>query len=253
MQKKPADKTADPKAAHDASDRKSFNSAQSAMVHLAKEFHTWGPQLSKLANSDTSTDAGAGPGTNAITAIFERAQADVGHVHDMILVASKSERTLLSTEVKLVQGAFAKFTIPAMQASAFITNHHGDALPLDALRKTIDGFTAQIGLEGTELTPDRTPPEGDEKTLSKAMIDDQITGIGAALDSVKAGNDADAGRVIMHTRYLDLVSKEHLAEIKTHKPQLKAFLKELVEIQQSNPAMVDRLSEAHGHLTALLK
>jgi hypothetical protein len=254
VQRKPAEKAAaDPRAAEDKSEQKSFSSAQSGLKYLAKELHTWRPELSSLTNANTNSEAGAEPAAQAIEAIFHRANALISDVHDMILVAAKSERNLLAPEVKLVQGAWDRFRIPAQVAGAFLKNHGHDDPKLGALQQMVDSLTDQIGLEGTQLTPDTTVPEGDEKALSKEMISDQVTGLGAAIDSVKAGNEADASRIIMHTRYLENVSKEHVAEIKTHRSQLKAFLKEIGELRHASPALDNRLSEATGDLMRLLQ
>jgi hypothetical protein len=250
VQRKPAEK-ADPKAAHDASDRKSYDSVRSALVHLAKELHTWGPKLDAATSASSSTDAGAGPAMNTINAIYEAALNDATRVGELISVADKSERSTLSPEVKQVQGAYARFWPHIRKAENFMRDHHA---PIDAtaIQKEIDGYTARIGFEGQKLEPNTNAPEGDDKALSKSMIDNQLAGIDAAIASVKAGNANDAARITLHLRYLDGIAKEHPAELKAHKAQLKTFLKKIDEVRKDNPALADRLSEAHNHLASML-
>jgi hypothetical protein len=249
VQRKPAEK-ADPKAAHDASDRKSYDSVRTALVHLAKELHTWGPKLDAATSASSSTDAGAGPAMNTINAIYEAALNDATRVGELISVADKSERSTLSPEVKQVQGAYARFW-PHIEGAARFIKRHGGELDSSAIQKEIDGYTAKIGFD-QKLEPNTNAPEGDDKALSKSMIDNQLAGIDAAIASVKAGNANDAARITLHLRYLDGIAKEHPAELKAHKAQLKTFLKKIDEVRKDNPALADRLSEAHNHLASML-
>ena len=77
---------------------------RAALVHLAKELHTWGPKLDAATSASTSTDAGAGPAMNTISAIYDAALNDARRVGELISVADKSERRTLSPEVEQVQG-----------------------------------------------------------------------------------------------------------------------------------------------------
>jgi hypothetical protein len=254
VQRKPAEKTADPTAAHDKSDQKSYASVQSALTLLAKDFHAWIPKLDSAMGMDTNGPAGAGPAANIIFDIFNAAKNDAESVGDLIYAADKGERTTLSPEVKLAQGACSRWWIEMTKASHWLTSHgheKGAADP-DSIRAIVDGYTDKIGLEGTKLELDSTTPQGDEKAMSKAMIDDQLTALEAAIASVKSGNANDAARITSHTRYLDNVGPEHAAEIKSHKSKLKHLLKELDEVRAEKPEVGDKLGEAYLHLTKLV-
>lgn len=252
VQRKPAEKTADPTAAHDKSDQKSYASVQSALTLLAKDFHAWIPKLESAMGMDTNGPAGAGPAANMIFDIFNAAKNDAESVGDLIFAADKGERTTLSPEVKLAQGACARWWIEMTKASHWLTSHGQGKADPDPIRTMVDGYTDKIGLEGTKLEVDSTTPQGDEKAMSKAMIDDQLTALEAAIASVKSGNANDAARITFHTRYLDNVGPEHAAEIKSHKSKLKHLLKELDEVRAEKPEVGDKLGEAYLHLTKLV-
>jgi hypothetical protein len=241
----------DPTKAHDLSDSMSQGSAQSALNYLAKQFHTWVPKIQAAMSIDTKGPAGVGPAQNAIGGIFEQAKNDVYRVSEAVLTAPKENRHFLSPEVRKVQGAFPKFYNAMTIASNWLTSHQGAAFNPQEIQTEVDGLPQAIGAEG-KLEPDFTAPEGDEKALSKTMIKDQFDALDAAFASVKSGNDKDAGRIDLHLRYLDGIAAEHPAELKSQKPKLKTYLKQVDELRKGSQAMFDKLAEAHHHLTQLL-
>jgi hypothetical protein len=252
VQMKPAAKAEDPTAAHGKSDQMSMGSAQSALQHLAKELHGWRPKLEAAMSIDTKGPAGIGPAQNAVSVIFEAAKNDASRVSDLVLTAKQDERKYLAPDVKKVQGAFARFWIDATKAQNWVKSNGGDTIQVLEIEVIINGLTQQIGLED-KLEPDIAPPDGDEKSLSKTMIKDQLDALEAAVTSVKSGNEKDAGRIVMHLRYLDGISGEHAAEIKAQKKTLNSLLKQVDELRQDHPALADKISEAHFHLAKLVK
>lgn len=252
VQRKPAAKAVNPSAAHTMSDQTSMASVQSALVHLAKEFNSWQPQLISARGMDAKGAAGVGPAQNIVTGIFDNAKNDAERVSELIATADKDTRRFLSPDVKKVLGAFPHFYNQMKMTGNWLENNGGPKLDVHEIEVIVDGLPRAIGVE-EKLEPDMTPPEGDEKALSKSMVKDQVDAIDAALTSVKSGNDKDAARITLHLRYLDGVAGEHAAELKSEKSKLKSFLKELDEIRQEHPTLADRLAEAHNHLIKLIK
>jgi hypothetical protein len=238
-----------PKALHDASDRKSYDSVESALAFFAKQLPAWGRQLDKLVQSDTSTEAGTEPTIQAIQAIYDTVQHDALRIADLILVADKGERKLLAPDVRKVQGAFTRFWWSTQRVSHWLP--HDRQIDASATKRTIDDYTSLIGVN-EKMEPDVTETDKTDKKLSQAMLDDQFAATEAALDSVKAGNDTDVARVVLHIRYLNGIAKEHPAEIKAHKAKLTAFLTTLDEIRAAKPDLADRLAEGHNELRALI-
>ncbi|MEO6772475.1 MAG: DUF4157 domain-containing protein [Kofleriaceae bacterium] len=252
VQKKPAVKAADPGAAHDTSDRKSYDSVNSALLDLAKGFHVWGPEAQTLMHGDASGDAGTAPAEQAIMSIYQHALTEARLVGELISTADKGERSTLSPLVRQVLGAYTRFWAQMQQPASWMGARQ-QPIDLHAIQTEIDGYANRLGYGEQKLDPDTTAPEGDEKALSKTMISDQFVALDAALASVKAGNDADASRIMMHLRYIDNMTKERPAEIKTHKAHLKTVLKEVDAILQQKPGLSNTLAEAHNHLVALVK
>lgn len=253
VQRKPADKAADPKAAHDKSDSESYGSVQAALLHFAKGLQTWGLDAEKWMSSDASTEAGTAPAEQAIQAIYDRALNDAQRIEVLIGTADKSTRTTLSPEVRKVQGAYTRFYAHMQRPVAWMEKKQ-QHIPLQPIQTIVDSYTQRIGYDQSQtLEPDVATPEGDEKKLSKEMVDSEFSALEAAIKSVKAGNDGDAMRVNLHVAYLDGVAKEHSSELKAHKPQLKKLVQELAEIRKISPALDQRLSEASFHLNRLFQ
>ncbi len=252
VQRKPAAKAADPKALHEASDRMSYDSVEGALSYFAKQLRAWAPELATLRTSDTRGDAGSQPAADKIGAIYETAKQDASSIENLIAVADKSERTTLAPEVKMVQGAFVRFWTEARKASNWLVDNRHQPLDLTVIQRTIDGYTSDIGVSGT-MSGDDSAPGHVETPVAKPMIASQVSAARAALDSVKAGNDGDVGRVVLQIRYLFSVLKEHPAENKHHRATLKAFITELNAIRSAKPELADRLAEGVLQLGQLTK
>jgi len=255
VQMKPADKAADPKAAHEASDSASYGSVQSALLLYAKHLHEWGTEARDLANAPSVEGSGTSVQEGRINAIYERALNNAARIGDLLMTADKGLRYTLAPDVKKVLGGFSRFW-QNMQRPVSFMKDKGYALDLQKIQSTINGYSQTIGLDSTaKLEPDTVKPEGDEKKMSKQMVDEQVTALETAMASVKAGNDADMSRVTMHLRYLDGIAKENPAEIKAHKPQLKKLLKEVDGLDvKARPELdkYNRQAEAHIHLKSIL-
>ena len=256
VQKKPADKAPDPKAAHVASDQQSMGSAQSALLLYAKHLHEWGPVARDEANKPSQDGSGTSVAEGKINAIYERALNDANKIGDLLIATDKTTRKFLSPEVKKVLGGFTRFW-GNMQRPVEMMGHKGYKLDLKAIQDKIESYGSTIDSDSTaKLEPDTDKPQGDEKKMSKQMIDDQITALDAAMASVKAGNDADMGRLTTHLRYLDGIAKENPEEIKAHKPQLKKLLKEVDELDAKDRPEISKYSrqaESHNHLKSILQ
>ncbi len=253
VQMKPADKAADPQKAHDKADRKSYNTAHDAMLHLAKEMHRLGPEVREWATSDTSTEAGTGPAVDAIISIFEMVLSDAQRIGSLIAATDKNERSTLAPDVRVVQGALVRF-FPYMtmgfQWVQRVSPGMGINLSPTLIQQETDALTAKIGVDG-KMEPDTTVPEGDEKALLKSMINSEVDALEAAVDSVEAGNDADKMRITLHARHLDNYTKEHGLRVKTQHKKLEKIYKKLNEIRAKNASDMS-LNEAHNHILYML-
>ena len=76
VQKKPAEKAADPKAAHDKSDSESYGSVQSAMIHFAKGLQTGGLDAEKLDARTRAPRRARLPRSRRSRRSYERALSD---------------------------------------------------------------------------------------------------------------------------------------------------------------------------------
>lgn len=253
VQMKPAEKAADPKAAHDKSDRKSYNTAHDAMLYLAKEMHRLGPEVRDWVHSDTSTEAGTGPAIDSIITIFNTVLGDAQRIGALIAATDKNERSTLSPDVRVVQGALVRF-FPFMtlgfQWVQRMMPGSGLNLSPTLIQAETDALTAKIGVEG-HMEPDTTVPEGDETALLKSMVNGEVDALEAAVDSVDAGNEGDKMRITLHARHLDNFAKEHGLRVKTQHKKLEKVLKKLNEIRSKNPSDMS-LNEAHNHILYLL-
>jgi hypothetical protein len=253
VQMKPAAMAADPKAAHDKADRKSYNTAHDAMLHLAKEMHRLGPEIREWTSSDTTTDAGAEPAIQAIAAIHEMVLSDAQRIGSLIAATDPSERRTLSPDVRVVQGALVRF-FPYMtlgfQWVQRMSPGSGYNLSPTLIQHETDALTAKIGIDGP-MEPDTTVPEGDETALLKSMVNGEVDALEAAVDSVEAGNEADKMRITLHARHLDNFAKEHGLRIKTQHKKLEKVYKKLNEIRSKNPSDMS-LNEAHNHIMYML-
>ena len=251
VQRKEAPKIVDA-TSHEASNRKSFPAAQDTLKHLALQLRAWAADIKNFVGVN-DPERGPGAACEAILGIFGKAKEELENVRETILVADRSERGLLSPEVKIVKGAFHSFSLSAQLASPFVDKNGYGKLPLDQLQTLVNTYADQIGYSSSDLDEDHSMPAGDEKSLSKTMIKEHIEGVGGALDSVKAGNDADISRLILHSRYLFETKTEHAAELKAHRSELKKFNTELAGIEAKHPDFKERLQEAHFQLAQLVK
>lgn len=253
VQKKEKDKApVDKKAAHQASDSKSYDSVQSALKHLAKQFHVWFPQLDQLRNSKSDDEAGVEPAVQSIQAIYTAALDQVERVGELISTANKSDAKTLASEVKQVQGAafiFVNHMAPAQQWVGRQPGHEGESRDPGVILKKADALTARIGIDG-DMDQDRKAPKEDELSLMKSVVDDDIEALGAAISSVEAGNKEDASRITLHARHLDNFAASHGLRIKTKHDTLVALKKQLDALRASNSEL--DLNEASNHLRTLV-
>jgi len=253
VQKKDATaKPVDKAAAHTKSESASGFGAQSALKHLAVQMHDWGNKVIELSNQGSAEGSGKEPAAQGVEAILSSMETHVDMVQNAIAAVPKGvERTVLAKDVQAVQWAWNRFNmVPVPKLTSLFSETGRSAPNLSGMKATIDGFTQQIGYESADLPLTDVKVEGDEKSLAKTMMDDQVTALAAALDSVKAGND-DVHQVNIHARYIDNVGRDEPVQIKAHHAQLKKLRAELEAIQKDKPTL--DLGEAHGHLAKLSK
>jgi len=252
VQMKPADKPVDKAAAHSKSEAASGFGAQSALKHLAVQMHDWGNRIIELSSQGSQDGSGKEPAAQAVEAILSSLETQVDMAQNAIAAVPKGvERTVMAKDVQAVQYAWNRFNmVPVPKLTTLFSETGRKAPNLSATKATIDGFTQQIGYEAADLPLTDIKVDGDEKSLAKTMMDDQVTALAAALDSVKAGND-DVHQVNIHARYIDNVGRDEPAQLKAHHAQLKKLKVELEAIQKDKPTL--DLAEAHGHLAKLSK
>lgn len=239
--------------AHDAADSSSFGSVQSSMSLLSRELYDGTAQLQTLVHSDTTGEAGAEPAIQMIRELYDRTLDDASRINELIGTVNKGDAHLLSPEIKKVQGTAFMFHVHMQRAANWITEQPGHEkdprLDEQKIKTIVDGYTAAVGIEG-EMPQDRHAPEGDEATLTKQVVHDEVDALEAAITSASAGNSDDVAKITLHARALDNFAKEHGLALKSAHSRLVAMQAALEKIRgQSNDT---RLNEAANHLSGLV-
>ena len=115
----------------------------------------------------------------------------------------------------------------------------------------MDNMKARLGVGYENLDQDRKDPEEKKgQSLENDMVTAKINAARTAMDSVKAGNKDDVGRITMFMRQLNNM-QAHDPVVHTHKADFKKLEKEINEIVTKSPDL--DLGEARLALAKLVK
>lgn len=241
------------KHAHADAETSSFGSVQASMSLLSREFYDGTIKLKELIHSDTSQEQGAEPAIQMIHELYDRTLDDAMRVSDLINTVNKNDAHLLSAEIKQAQGTGFMFAVHMHRAASWITEQVGHEkdplLDENKIKNIVDGYTAAVGIDG-EMDQNRHAPDGDEMTLTKQVVHDEVDALEKAINSAAAGNSDDVKRITLHARTLDNFAKDHGLALKSAHSKLLTMQATLDKVRSETND--DRLNEAANHLAGLI-
>lgn len=249
-------------AAHETSSTESAEAAAAAIVVLAKHMHDSAAELD--AEQKAPLRGSFEPNRQAIFRIYSRVYMEAIRTNTLVRAArlDKTNAKTLIIPLEQLDGALFVFATKATLASQWAESHRdkGDDSkapivmnPADIKAQVADMHTP-TGITFDEMNQQAisTPPAGEAKAVENAAFVEHLEAAIAAATSASLGN-GDATRITQHVDAMTRLAPAKPHSLKAHAAALKGLTSALQALETAKPEMKEKLADAHGQLSSLLK